>query len=91
MCECACVLQVTDRLTIHPVCMTTHKVTPPCLPYDPHHHAAVKDDELKKLEIQAQAASASVIRPTAVLDLDLESVFIHMLCTLQYTILPTLT
>lgn len=69
---------MTDRLTIHPVCMTTHKVTPPCLPYDPHHHAAIKEqeDDLKKLEIEAQAAS--IIKPTAVIEL--ESVVGCLIC-----------
>lgn len=72
--------QLTDRLTIHPVCMTAYKVTPPCLPFDPHHHQQPnhhhQKDQQDRLEDKVQAAS--VIKPTAVIELEYEFIALYL-------------
>lgn len=61
-------LQVTDRVTVHPVCMATHKLTPPCLPYHPHQqgHYYHREGDLQNEGEEATPASpaAPAIEPT---------------------------
>lgn len=55
--------------------MTAYKVTPPCLPFDPHHHHPHHKDQQDRLEDKVQAAP--IIKPTsAVIELEYEFIFI---------------
>lgn len=55
--------QVTDRVTVHPICMTAAKGTPACLP---HHHEHEHHEHHERDEVQdREGVQDFAIDPTA--------------------------